>query len=109
MNDSKKKIIAAIVGIAAGAAVAFFPLQLGLSQRAAIALGILIWAIIWWVFKVIPDYVTAMIMSILFITLAKVPAAATLAAFCGSTWWLLLAAFGLSLGITKCGLMRRFS
>ncbi|MEG1789833.1 MAG: SLC13 family permease [Oscillospiraceae bacterium] len=98
--------MAAAAGVILGAAVPFMPI-VGLSMSAKLALGSLLMAIIWWIFAVLPDYVTALVLGVLFVSLAKVPTPTVFAAFSGSTWWLLMSAFGLSLGITKSGLMKR--
>lgn len=104
----KKKLICAALGVALGIAAALL-LRPMLTTEAAIALGVLAWAIVWWIFKVLPDFVTALIMGILFVTAAGVPTTTMFSAFSNSTWWLLLAAFGLSIGVTESGLMYRIS
>lgn len=103
-----KKIFMASTGLLAAAAVALLPIN-GLGAQAKSALAVLTLAIVWWIFKILPDFVTALIMGLLFHLLAGAPMGTVFSAFSGSTWWLLLAAFGLSLGICRCGLLRRMS
>lgn len=103
-----KKKFFGCVGAVLGILVALIPIP-ALDQHARIALGVLVWAIVWWIAQVLPDYITALFMVVLFIVAAKVPTTVAFSAFSNSTWWLLLAAFGLSLGVTKSGLMRRIS
>lgn len=103
-----KKLIAAAAGMMAAAAVMLLPIH-GLEPPARRALAVLALAILWWIFKVLPDFITALLMGILFQLAADVPMGTVFSAFSGSTWWLLLAAFGLSLGICRCGLLRRIS
>ncbi len=103
-----KKTITALLGVFLGFAVAFLPLE-ALGPEARAALGVLAWAIVWWVFRVLPDFVTAMIMAVLFLTVCRVPAGTVFSAFSGSSWWLLFTAFGLSLGVKCSGLMLRIS
>lgn len=101
-----RKLIPAISGILLGLLCAIAPIP-GLTLQARSALAILAWAIVWWVGKVAPDFVTAMLMGVLFCLVSKVPMHTVCSAFSGSTWWLLFAAFGLSLGVERCGVLQR--
>lgn len=103
-----KNLFPVLGGILLGAVIAFLPIN-GLSQDGCTGLGILACAIVWWVFRVLPDFVTAMLMAAMFILLANVPSAAAFSAFSGSAWWIVTAAFGLGLGVSKCGLLKRVS
>ncbi|MCI9469528.1 MAG: hypothetical protein HFG45_09610 [Oscillospiraceae bacterium] len=103
-----KQTIAAMIGILLGIAVAFLPIP-GLELPAKMALGILLWAIVWWIFKILPEFVTALIMGVLFILVCGIPSKTMLAAFSESSVWLLLSSFALSLGISKSGLLKRIS
>lgn len=109
MKLSKKQLIWLIVGLVCGIALALTPPPAGLEVAAMKVLGILLCAILWWAGQVFPEAVTAMLMSIAFIVIAKVPAGTSLAAFSGTTFWLLVAAFGLGAGIKACGLLERVS
>lgn len=96
-------------GIAFGVVVAFALPSAGLSGQAAQALGILIWAIVWWVLRILPEMVTAFIMAVLFIAVAGIPTETVFASFAGETWWLLFAAFGLGVGMKESGLVTRIA
>lgn len=102
-----KKILAALAGIIIGAAVAMYPPVQGLDESAIRALGVLSWAIFWWIFNVIPEYVTAIMMCTLFVILGLVPTEIAFASFSGSTFWMLLGALGLGVGIANSGLLVR--
>ena len=113
MQLGKKKIIGIAVGIVLGLMVALgapaaFP-DAGLTAQGFQCLGILVWAISWWVADVLPEYVTGIVMVILFCVVAGVSTSTSFAAFCTSTWWLLVAAFSLGAGMKACGLMRRMA
>lgn len=103
------KIMAAIAGIIIGIAVALCPPLQGLDVNAMSALGVLSWAISWWIFDVIPEYVIAMLMCALFVILQLVPNEIAFATFSGSTWWMLLGALGLGAAIAKSGLLARIA
>lgn len=99
---------AAAGAFAAAALVATCPIP-GLSYQATAVLGILIMAIVWWVTGVLPEFVTAVVMAVLFVVVAGVSVEATFSTFASSTWWLLLSAFTLGVGMKTSGLMRRIA
>ena len=81
----------------------------GLSYQATAVLGILIMAIVWWITGVLPEFVTAVVMAVLFVVVAGISVGATFSTFASSTWWLLLSAFTLGVGMKTSGLMRRIA
>jgi DASS family divalent anion:Na+ symporter len=103
------RLVQASIGIIIGILVALWTPPQGLSSEGMRGLGILLWAIFWWVFNVLPEYLTAMLMSALFIILGHVPTETVFASFASSTWWLLVAALGLGAGISKSGLLERMA
>ncbi len=108
-----KKPIALIVGIIFGATVLFAgsctdALQ-PLDGRAVGALAVLAACIPLWVGSVLPEFVTALIMCVLFIAACDVPTEVAFSAFASPTWWLLVAAFSLGLGMQRSGLMKRIA
>lgn len=100
---------------ALGAAAAFGMLGIRfdwfstLSAQAILALCILLFCIILWIAKVFPEFLTALIMTALFIGVCGVPTETALSAFASPTWWLLVAAFGLGLGMQRSGLLSRMA
>lgn len=99
----------AAAGVVLGVVLAFALPAAGLSAQAAQAMGILVWAIVWWVLRIFPEMVTAFIMAVLFIAVAGIPTETVLASFTGETWWLLFAAFGLGVGMRESGLVTRIA
>ena len=81
----------------------------GLSYQATAVLGILIMAIVWWITGVLPEFVTAVVMAVLFVVVAGISVGATFSTFASSTWRLLLSAFTLGVGMKTSGLMRRIA
>ena len=81
----------------------------GLSYQATAVLGILIMAIVWWITGVLPEFVTAVVMAVLFVVVAGISVGATFSTFASSTWWLLLSAFTLGVGMKTSGLMKRIA
>ena len=110
-EEAKRRIklgCAAAGALAAAALIATCPIP-GLSYRATAVLGILIMAIVWWITGVLPEFVTAVVMAVLFVVVAGISVGATFSTFASSTWWLLLSAFTLGVGMKTSGLMKRIA
>lgn len=103
-----KRLIFALTGTVLGVLILLLPLR-GLDAVSRAGLGILAWAIVWWVGRVLPDYVTALLMCVLYMLICSVPIETVFSAFSQSTFWLLLSSFALSLGLSRCGLMDRMA
>ena len=110
-EDTKRRIklgCAAAGALAAAVLIATCPIP-GLSYQATAVLGILVMAIVWWITGVLPEFVTAVVMAVLFVVVAGISVGATFSTFASSTWWLLLSAFTLGVGMKTSGLMRRIA
>ncbi len=110
-EEAKRRIklgCAAAGALVAALLIATCPIP-GLSYQATAVLGILIMAIVWWITGVLPEFVTAVIMAVLFVVVAGISVSATFSTFASSTWWLLLSAFTLGVGMKTSGLMRRIA
>lgn len=94
-------------GIAAGVIIAIYEPPDGMTVQGMQALGIVVGAIIWWVFAVLPEYVTAMLMGTLFVLFKLLEFEQAFATFAGSTLWLLMSALGLGAAVAKSGLLKR--
>lgn len=107
-----KKVISFIAGIVVALLVMLF-LQLSqtgaLTQQAICVLGLLSGCVVWWVTKLFPEFVTALVMAVLFVLFCGVPTETAFSSFASSTWWLLVAAFSLGFGMQKSGLMHRMA
>jgi len=102
-----KTILKAVVGIAVGLIIAVQKPPVGMTVEGMQALGIVAWAVTWWVFAVVPEYITAMLMGTLFVLFKLVEFPQAFATFSGSTMWLLMSALGLGAAVTKSGLLQR--
>ena len=110
-EEAKRRIklgCAAAGALVAAVLIATRPIP-GLSYQATAVLGILIMAIVWWITGVLPEFVTAVVMAVLFVVVAGISVGATFSTFASSTWWLLLSAFTLGVGMKTSGLMRRIA
>ena len=104
-----KKIVGAIVGTLLGVYVALHLPPQGLTVPAMHAAGIMVWAIFFWIFDVLPEYVTSVLMCTFWVTAKAVPFAKAFASFSDSNWWILVGAFGLGTAAAKTGLLRRIA
>ena len=110
-EEAKRKIklgCAAAGALASAVLIATCPIP-GLSYQATAVLGVLIMAIVWWITGVLPEFVTAVVMAVLFVVVAGISVGATFSTFASSTWWLLLSAFTLGVGMKTSGLMKRIA
>ncbi len=105
------KILAGAAGILLGIAtcVCTSAFNVGLSSQGCVCLGVLVFAIVWWVAGVLPEYATAVLMVVAFFVFGNVDVKTSTAAFSTSTMWLLFAAFALGAGMKTCGLMKRIA
>ena len=104
-----KRLTGLAAGVALPAALMLAQPFAGLDAVGTASFAVLMGAIIWWVAGVLPDYVTAFAMAAAFVLLANVPASVVFSAFSTSTWWLLVAAFCLGLGMQRSGLLKRLA
>ena len=103
MKFTKKQLIYLMVGLILGIAIALIPAPSGLEVQAMRVIGILVCAIVWWAGQVFHEAVTPILMCVAFVIFGKVPIEVSFSAFSGSTYWLLVAAFGLLLGLAAAG------
>lgn len=108
-SELKKKLIFQAIAIIAGLVIALLTPPNGLKQNAMLVLGLLIWAIISWVSKTIPDFVVILIMCSGWVVLGVLPFDKAFASFSGSTVWLLIGALGIGVAVTKSGLLSRIA
>ncbi len=109
INKQTVKIAAGAAGVLAGLVIALLGPFEGLDASSMQGLGIVSTAIIWWVFSVFPEYITAILMCVCFVLLGLVEFETVFQSFSGTTWWLLVGAMGLGAAITKSGLLIRFA
>ncbi len=105
----KKKAIGAVGGVVLGLTFGLLCPDIGLSEQGVRCLAILLGAIVWWVAGVLPTYATGVVMVALFAMVAGIDSSVALSAFSASTWWLLVAAFGLGAGMKRSGLLKRMA
>lgn len=111
LHDKKtlKRVLGAVAGVALVLTLALVQPFSGLEAQGAVALAILLGAVLWWIFGVLPEYATALFMAALFVVVVGIPADVVFDTFSTSIWWLLVCAFCLGLGMQRSGLMKRMA
>ena len=106
---NRKKCLGGVLGVVTGLTAMFLPPPGGLEPEAMLLLGVLIFAICYWTFGVLPDYIVALLMCTLWVTLVKVPFSSAFGAFSSELFWFFFGALGLAAGMKKSGLSRRIA
>jgi DASS family divalent anion:Na+ symporter len=101
--------VGAVLSIALALYIAFHQPPQGLTVNAMRASAILVWAVCFWIFEVLPEYITGLMMCTFWAVIKVVPFDRAFANFSASIWWIMVGAFGLGVAATKCGLLRRIS
>ena len=63
-------------------------------------------AILLWIFEVFDDYIVALSLVFLWVSVERLPTDIALSGFASSEWFFALSALGMAAAITKVGLMR---
>jgi DASS family divalent anion:Na+ symporter len=108
-RNTWRKIIGSVLGIGCGLAVAYQSPPDSLSIQSMWGLGIITWAIINWIFDVLPEYVVAMLMCSGWVVFDVVPFKIAFEQFSNTNWWLLLSALGLGVAVSTSGLLQRMT
>lgn len=103
------KPVYALISLIIGVGIASINPPEGLTTQAMYGLGIMLTAILWWVFNVLPDFVTGMLMLIMLVIFKAVPFGTAFAAYSTTTPWLLIPAFAIGICAQKTGLLKRVS
>lgn len=103
------KALGGILGIICGLLIATQTPPTGLSIQSMWGLGIVAWAIIYWIFNVLPEYVVALLMCSAWVVFNVVPFNIAFEQFSSTTWWLLLSALGIGAAVNGSGLIKRLT
>ena len=114
MNDNSNlarmaTITTAVASVALGAYIATMAPPEGLTDKAMYALGITLCAVGWWISRIVPEYVTGLMMCTLWVAFGAVPFDKAFYNFSTSGWWIMVGAFGLGAVAQRTGLLKRIS
>lgn len=108
-KDMKKKVIGEVISILLAAVIALMAPPDGLTRQSMIVLGVLVWAVANWIIRWFDDYVVAMMMCFMFAAFKAVSFNVAFNGFSTSTWWILIGALAIGVGVNKSGLLKRVS
>ncbi len=103
------KYAVALLSIVAGVAIALTSPPEGLTPQAMTAIGVLVFAVGWWICQIVPEYVTGMLMCTLWAATGSVKYGVAFSTFAGKGWWMMVGAFALGAVAGRTGLLRRIS
>jgi anion transporter len=98
-----------VLGVGVWGYLWFFTPDIGLSPSATKQLAILLFTLVFWVFRILPDYGVALIFALGFILTGLAKPEVVLGGFASTTWFMTLGVLGLGAAITSTGLFYRFS
>lgn len=98
-----------ILGLAVWGYLWFWTPDIGLEPAATKQVALLCLAVIYWIFWVLPEHGTALILALGYILSGLGPAEIVLSGFASTTWFMTLGVLGLGAAITGSGLFYRLS
>ncbi|HEU4343235.1 MAG TPA: SLC13 family permease, partial [Candidatus Binatia bacterium] len=107
--SSRSRWLGAILGLGIGSYLWFGTPDLGLDRGATRLLGLLSFTLIYWVFRVLPDYGVALIFALGLILTRLATPQTVMGGFASTTWFMTLGVLGLGAAITGSGLFYRLS
>ena len=98
-----------VVGLGAGFGIAFAPPFNGLDVTSMRMLGLLAWAVLFWVFDTFPDYVVGIGLIIGWILFSIVPPEVAVSGFTTSPFFLIIGVLGMTASLQSSGLLFRLA
>jgi len=106
---SYAKYAVAILSIIAGYSISQITPPEGLTPQAMTAIGVLVFAVGWWICQIVPEYVTGILMCTFWAATKSVKFSVAFSTFAGTGWWMMVGAFALGAVAGRTGLLRRIS
>lgn len=108
-SSSARKWLGTLLGLAFGGYLWFGQPDIGLDVPAVKLLGLISLTLIFWVFRVLPDYGVALVFAMVIILTKLESAETVMGGFASTTWFMTLGVLGLGAAITGSGLFYRLS
>ena len=108
-SSSSSKWLGALMGLGLGGYLWFGQPDIGLDSSATKLLGLISLTLIFWVFRVLPDYGVALVFAMAIILTKLESAETVMGGFASTTWFMTLGVLGLGAAITGSGLFYRLS
>lgn len=108
-KETKRNVIYELISVAVGLAIAMMTPPAGLTVQSMWVLGLLLWAIVNWMLKPMPDYITMILMCSAWVVLKIVPFSTAFGQIGSSTVWLVIGVLGIGTAVSKSGLLSRIT
>jgi len=108
-SSSASKWLGTLLGLGLGGYLWFGQPDIGLDVAAVKLLGLISLTLIFWVFRVLPDYGVALVFAMVIILTKLESAETVMGGFASTTWFMTLGVLGLGAAITGSGLFYRLS
>lgn len=108
-TGSSSKWLGALIGLGLGGYLWFGQPSIGLDPSATKLLGLISLTLVFWVFRVLPDYGVALVFAMVIILTKLESAQTVMGGFASTTWFMTLGVLGLGAAITGSGLFYRLS
>jgi len=109
LGSSSSKWLGALLGLGLGGYLWFGQPSIGLDPSATKLLGLISLTLVFWVFRVLPDYGVALVFAMVIILTKLESAQTVMGGFASTTWFMTLGVLGLGAAITGSGLFYRLS
>ncbi len=108
-SSSFSKWLGAVLGLAVGGYLWFGQPDIGMDSSATKLFGLISCTLIFWVFRVLPDYGVALAFAMVIILTKLESPQTVMGGFASTTWFMTLGVLGLGAAITGSGLFYRLS
>ena len=109
LSSEGRRWAGGLLGVGCGLGIWFAPPFVGLDPIAMHMLGLLAWAVIFWVFDVLPDYVVGIGLILGWILFGIVPADVAVSGFTTSAFFLIIGVLGMTASLQSSGLLFRLA
>jgi DASS family divalent anion:Na+ symporter len=92
-----------------GVWIALLPPPEGLTATTMYAIGICIWCVLWWITRIVPEYITGLLMCSFLVVCKSVTFPQAFVSYARPVWWLVVVAFAIGAVAQRVGLLNRIS
>ncbi|MGD9604510.1 MAG: SLC13 family permease, partial [Gammaproteobacteria bacterium] len=109
LSPAGRRWAGAILGVAGGIGIGTLTPFDGLDPTSMQMLGLLAWAVVFWVFDVLPDFVVGIGLILGWILLAIVPSTVAVSGFTTSPFFLIIGVLGMTASLQSSGILFRLA
>lgn len=109
LSSTGRRWLGIVLGLSVGFGIAFAPPLVGLNSTGMHMLALLAWAVLFWVFDVLPDYVVGIGLILGWILFQVVPPEIAVSGFTTSPFFLIIGVLGMTASLQSSGLLFRLA